>query len=145
MQKDTDPKPLIATPGYETRDVNTRAIIYFGIVLFLVIAFSFVGMRWLFGYFSTTQQLGPAASPFNNSRTLPPAPRLQVQPVVDLNQVRQSQDELMHSYGWVDRPNGKVHIPIERAMDLIVERKLPARSLAPAAGNPADAAKESGK
>lgn len=145
MQKDTDPKPLIATPGYETRDVNTRAITYFGVVLFLVIAFSFVGMRWLFGYFSTTQQLGPAASPFNNSRTLPPAPRLQVQPVGDLNQVRQSQDELLHSYGWVDRPNGKVHIPIERAMDLIVERKLPARSAAPAVANPANAAKEAGK
>jgi hypothetical protein len=142
MQKDTDPKPMIATPGYETRDVNARAIIFFGIVLFLVLVLSFVSMRWLFGYFSTTQALGPAASPFSNSRTLPPEPRLQVQPAVDLNQVRQSQEELLHSYGWVDRANGKVRIPIARAMDLIVERKLPTRPTAPASAGAGDAAKE---
>jgi hypothetical protein len=145
MQKATDPKPLIATPGYETRDVSARGIIYFGIALFLVLVFSFVSMRWLFGYFSTTQPLGPAASPFSNSRTLPPEPRLQVQPTVDLNQVRQSQEELLHSYGWVDRANGKVRIPIERAMDLIVERRLPTRPAAPPAAGAGDAAKESAK
>jgi len=136
---------LIATPGYETRDVNARAIIFFGIVLFLVLVLSFVSMRWLFGYFSTTQPLGPAASPFSNSRTLPPEPRLQVQPAVDLNEARQSQEELLHSYGWVDRANGKFRIPIERAMDLIVERKLPTRSAAPPAAGAGDTTKEAAK
>ncbi|MGA8923651.1 MAG: hypothetical protein WB682_10950 [Candidatus Dormiibacterota bacterium] len=145
MRKNTDPKPLIDNPGYETRDVKTRAIVYFGIGLFLVLVFSFVSMRWLFGYFSATQPLGPAATPFNNSRTLPPEPRLQVHPVVDLDRMRQSQNELLDSYGWVDRANGKVHIPIERAMDLIYERHLPARLAAPPAPAGGDAGKEEGK
>jgi hypothetical protein len=136
MQKNTDPRtahaPAQKGPGYETRDVNTRGILYFVIGLFILLVFSLVSMRWLFGYFSVTQPLGPAASPFTNARTLPPAPRLQVQPVVDLDVVRAAQEETLHSYGWVDRANGKVRIPIDRAMDLLVERPLPARPTPPA-------------
>ena len=40
----------------------------------------------------------------------------------------QAQTERLNSYGWVDRSNGVVHIPIDRAMDLIIERGLPART-----------------
>jgi hypothetical protein len=117
--------------GYEKRDVSTRGILYFVIALFLLLVASLVSMRSLFGYFSATQPLGPAASPFTSSRALPPEPRLQVRPVEDLNSVRQGQDDLLNSYGWVDRVNGKVRIPIDRAMELLAERGLPARQIAP--------------
>ncbi len=124
-------KPVNTNPGYEKRDVNTRGILYFVLALFLLLVASFLSMRSLFGYFSATQPLGPAASPFTNSRALPPEPRLQVQPVEDLNHVRQGQEELLNTYGWVDRASGKVRIPIDRAMDLVIERGLPARQNAP--------------
>ncbi len=29
----------------------------------------------------------------------------------------------LNSFGWVDREHGLVHIPVERAIDLLVERK----------------------
>jgi hypothetical protein len=131
MRMNTDPKPVETNAGYEKRDVNTRGILYFVIALFLLLVASLVSMRSLFGYFSATQPLGPAASPFTSSRALPPEPRLQVRPVEDLNQVRQGQEELLNSYGWVDRANGTVRIPINRAMELVVERGLPARQNAP--------------
>jgi len=35
--------------------------------------------------------------------------------------------DVLYSYGWVDEKAGTVHIPIERAMDLIVQRGLPVR------------------
>jgi hypothetical protein len=35
-----------------------------------------------------------------------------------------AQNEKLNSYGWIDRSNGIVQIPIERAMDLIVQRFL---------------------
>ncbi len=123
--------PAEKNPGYEKRDVNTRGILYFVIVLFLLLVASFVSMRSLFGHFSTSQPLGPAASPFTTSRTLPPEPRLQVRPLEDLKVVREGQEELLNSYAWVDRANGKVRIPIDRAMELVVERGLPARQNAP--------------
>ena len=57
----------------------------------------------------------------------PPAPRLQTQPFKDVYLLRQGQTERLDSYGWTDRPNGIVHIPIERAMELTRERHAPAR------------------
>lgn len=116
---------------YERRDVNMRAILWFIGALFLVLLVTFVSMRGLFGYFSETQKLGPGASPFDDSRVLPPAPRLQVDPAVDLDQVRQSQNEMLNSYGWADKATGKVRVPIDRAMDMLIERKLPVRLTAP--------------
>ena len=130
---------------YEKRDVNTRTILYFVGVLFVVLVATIVSMRGLFGYFSATQNLGPGASPFNNSRTLPPEPRLQVDPSVDLNEVRQSQEEILNSYGWADQATGKVRVPIERAMDMLIERKLPARQNAPAVQTAERTKKETAK
>ena len=120
---------------YEKRDVNTRVILYFVLVLFLVLAITLVSMRGLFGYFSATQNLGPGASPFDNSRALPPTPRLQVDPAVDLDQVRQSQEEMLNSYGWVDKTAGTVRVPIDRAMDMLIEQKLPVRQSPPPDAN----------
>jgi hypothetical protein len=39
-----------------------------------------------------------------------------------------AQNEKLNSYGWVDRSNGIVRIPIERAMNLILQRGLPTRT-----------------
>jgi hypothetical protein len=131
---------------YEKRDVNTRTILIFVSVLFVVLAITLVSMRGLFGYFSATQNLGPGASPFDNSRALPPTPRLQVDPGADLDQVRGTQEEMLNSYGWVDKASGTVHVPIDRAMDLLIERKLPVRENAsPAVQSTEGAKKEPGK
>jgi hypothetical protein len=50
---------------------------------------------------------------------------LEVKPGVDLKALRAAEDAELHSYGWIDRKNGTVRIPIERAMQLILERGLP--------------------
>jgi hypothetical protein len=31
----------------------------------------------------------------------------------------------VHTYGWIDRNGGVVRLPIDRAMDLVLERGLP--------------------
>jgi hypothetical protein len=129
-------------PGYEKRDVNARAISYSILLLLAIVVVSLVTMRWLFDYFSATQTLGPTASPFTDVRQLPPEPRLQVQPVEDLNKVRQEQENMLNSYGWTDRATGKVRIPIDRAMDMIIERGLPTRSNTPPAESAAKEQKE---
>jgi hypothetical protein len=37
----------------------------------------------------------------------------------------EAQSAELNSYGWINRSNGVLHIPIERAMDLILARGLP--------------------
>ena len=63
---------------------------------------------------------------------LPPTPRLQQFPPNELYQFRVGEEALLEGYGWMNKEAGIVHIPIEEAMRLTVERGLPSR--APADG-----------
>jgi hypothetical protein len=55
-------------------------------------------------------------------------------PMLETNERGQFRDFLMNqenqlnSYGWVDEKDGVAHIPINRAMELIVQRGLPVYS-----------------
>lgn len=62
----------------------------------------------------------------------PPAPRLQVQPFKDVWELKNEQRGTLNGYGWVDKANGVVHIPIDRAMEITLQRGFPVRDGAPA-------------
>lgn len=53
---------------------------------------------------------------------LPPAPRLEIRGVRRWTEFLTAERERLNSYGWMDRSTGAVHIPIERAIELISER-----------------------
>ena len=78
--------------------------------------------------------LGPGAEERAEPATLvdvdqlPPQPRLQSSPPADLKTLRAHEDELLGSYGWVNRQAGTVRIPIGRAMELIARGGLPSRA-----------------
>ena len=119
-------------PGrHELTDASMSGLVKFGIGLFLLIVAVMVGMRWMFNYFSATQQLGPPASPFAEIQTAPRGPVLQVHPAWELRDLRQGEKDKLNSYGWVDQKAGIVRIPIDRAMDLLVKNGMPVRT-----GNP---------
>ncbi len=122
---ETKPVSTNGQARYEKRDADIRSVGMFALGLFLVILLTLILMVKLFNYFTTSQKLGPPASPFVNTRALPPQPRLQVEPHEDLKRYRESEDKLLHDYGWIDQKAGVVRIPIDRAMDLLVERGLP--------------------
>jgi hypothetical protein len=46
------------------------------------------------------------------------------EPQAEMKVVRQKWEEQLHGYGWVDQSGGIVHIPIEEAKRLIVERGI---------------------
>jgi len=63
---------------------------------------------------------------------------------LDIWRLRANEDAVLNSYGWADRRAGTVRVPIDRAMDLLVERGLPVASgSAPSLGAP-DTGPESG-
>lgn len=55
----------------------------------------------------------------------PPAPRLQIQEPKDLAAFRKEEQEILSTYGIVDKEKGIYRIPIEQAMKLTLERGLP--------------------
>jgi hypothetical protein len=63
----------------------------------------------------------------------PGAPRLEAQSGQELGPYRAAQEQKLGSYRWVDRNAGVVGIPIDRAMDLVAQQGLPARTTPPAA------------
>jgi hypothetical protein len=135
----TEPEqhPAGASPGgYEKTDANPASLVHFAVGLALLLVVVWWGMFRVFEFFKKVQEkdLGAAVTPYEQERPLPPLPRLQVEPVEDLALVRARQSAALDGYGWVDRGNGIVHLPISRAMDLLLERgALPVRPNAPAA------------
>lgn len=118
--------------GYEKRDANAAWI--FGIVAFLfvsglIIHFCIAGVLNRMEKKPMPQDPWAGARPAANTEAEPKGvPRLQLAPDVDLQAFRAREDAELNSYGWIDRTKGVVRIPIERAMDLVVQRGLPARS-----------------
>jgi len=122
--------PDLETATHEKRDLNPRAVVWFAVGLIVTVVLVFIGI----GVFEKV--LGPPHMALRQELVTPsvsfPAPRLQAAEARDLAEFRTAEEEKLRSYGWVDRPAGVVRLPIDRAMDLIVERGLPAR--APAKG-----------
>ncbi|HSI12714.1 MAG TPA: hypothetical protein VK961_11755 [Chthoniobacter sp.] len=112
---------------YERRDFNPRIIGYSALGLVIVcIATSVViflferGLDRFFGY------QGKATWTSSPEMEVP-GPQLQANPARELGEMRAQEDALLHSYGWVDREHGVIRVPIEKAMQLTLERGLPTR------------------
>jgi hypothetical protein len=116
---------------HEESDVNIRAVLGFGAGLIVVTAVVYVFIFGLFKYFDARENVkGVAEYPLAaaEGRREPPEPRLQTNPRQDFADLRAKEDELLESYGWVDKNAGIVRIPIDAAMKLTLERGLPTRT-----------------
>ena len=54
-----------------------------------------------------------------------PKPRLEIIVSGDLAKLRAAEQADLNSYGWVDRNAGIVRVPIDRAMQMLLQRGLP--------------------
>jgi hypothetical protein len=108
--------------AHEHSDVNVRAILWFIVGLIVIAAVLHVGVWLLFEAFeSRTAAADPAPAPLAQpAGQLPPSPRLQTRPVNDLKTLRAEEEALLHG-------EGPGRMPIERAMQVIVERGVPVR------------------
>lgn len=113
--------------GYERRDASIRGLLLFGLFLAVVLVFVFVSMKWTFNWLAAESPRGESAAPFAQGRPLPSAPLLQANPHMDLRSYCAGQVEELNSYGWLDKQNGVVHIPIDRAMDIVMQQGFTSR------------------
>ena len=119
------------TLGHEERDVAVRPIALTILGLTAVVIAVFVFIQILLNVLAGIQSHRSAApSPLAGVYGLkePPAPRLQTNPVADLRELRARDQALLSGYAWVDRDAGVVRLPIERAIDVLAARGLPART-----------------
>jgi hypothetical protein len=110
---------------HDDPDISLRGILWGAAGLGALIAVTFAAMYGVFDRLMTREaRLSPPASPLGADyrRAEPPAPRLQTDPIADLQDLRAEERRLLDGYGWVDRVQGTVRIPIARAMELLATR-----------------------
>ncbi len=112
--------------GYETTDARVTPLAQTGLFIAALVIASFVAMIVLFRVFAYYQPLfDDPVPPLVADRIASDAPRLQVDPPKQKSELAQSEAALLGSYGWIDQQVQVVHIPIERAIDLVSEGKMP--------------------
>jgi hypothetical protein len=115
---------------FSLRNFGRLALFLLGMIAFVL----FLGAL-LSGFFLPGNSLRINQSP----TLLPPEPRLQVNPAQDFQTFYATQQAELNTYGWNDRENGTVHIPVERAMQLLAQTGLPVMTgtpTPPAPGSP---------
>ena len=125
-------RPLLKERAHETKDASVGWVM--GIVVFLFLCGIVIHVM-LGGMLTAlrskpppTDQWRPAKADAKR-RAFAEAqfPKLQANPNIDLKEFRAREDAELNGYGWVDQRAGTVRIPIERAMDLLLQRGLPVR------------------
>jgi hypothetical protein len=152
---------------HEESDVNIKAIVGFGIFLAVsgvIIHIALYGLYMFFDHMAEKQN--PPQNPMvqyekkagNDTMSAESQaetakrlnrtfggnalnPMLQVDDVHDMDMMRRAQDSQIAEYQWTNKGTGSVRIPVDRAMDLIVERGLPNVPMLP----PGKAAAAAGK
>ena len=105
-------------------DIQFSAIKRVFIALVIIVAVIQTGVWWFYRYIrSEDQRRDVRRSLVESAPPIPPRPRLQVDPSADFQEYLHGQQQVLKSYGWLSRADGRVHIPIDRAMELVVEKE----------------------
>lgn len=113
--------------AFEHEDATPSVLVKSGIALAVLLVAVFVAMRFSYKLFVDMSPVGKNASPMEDARILPPRPRLQVDPQMEIHDYCENQARVLDNYGWVDQSAGIVRIPIDRAIALTAAQGLPSR------------------
>jgi hypothetical protein len=114
--------------GHEDRDADVRPIVLTGVGLALtvvLVGFVVYGiLQYLASHPATSVQSNPMGV-FDSQ--IPPQPRIEEHPAIEIQELHAQEDKTLSTYGWMDKNKGVVRIPIDRAMELQLQRGFPTR------------------
>lgn len=109
--------------GYEHREVSIKLIVGSILVLAICVVVTCALMVLMFNVLHATTGRQPRLSNMARPSEVPPEPRITAFPAVQLQNLRRHEEQILGTYG-VDPQSGAVHIPIDKAMDLLLQRGL---------------------
>ena len=114
----------INSSGYEQSDVRPRGVILLGVGLIVLAAIVLAGLWWMFDVMeASAKRADPRVSPLLGEAERAPGPELEFK--LRYTDFEAADQQRLEEYGWADRQQKVVHIPIQRAMQLLAERGLP--------------------
>lgn len=123
--RNPSPEPLASREaGYEVSDANSEGIFITGFAALFIGFLIHLALWWLFLTYKRDAAVKyPPRSALAPEQTIPPEPRLQLNPHEDLLQMRREHLGVLNSAGWVDQKAGIARIPIDDAMKLFLEEQ----------------------
>lgn len=109
-------------PRHETTDMNPKYVVYFAVALVIAGIAILAGVWWMFHRFEQAQTRRETRPSLIEAPKPTPEPRLQINPQDDLQELLRQENEILSTYGWVDRAKGTARIPIDRAMELFLQK-----------------------
>jgi hypothetical protein len=115
-------------PGakYEHTDIDPAVGYKFALWLTVAMVLSFGIVYGTFLFFDRQErQANEAAQRFPLAKGFErplPTPALQTQPFGDVYALREDEAKKLGSYGWVDKEGGVARIPIDQAMEVMMQR-----------------------
>jgi hypothetical protein len=128
VRKPHPPELVHPDVHFEESDINARDVVLTGSAVLL---FTYVVILLLYPFMEHFEHVHERESPpplpiAAHGTPVPPEPRLQDMPRRDLQELRAREDFELHRYSVLNA-NGIVTIPIDRAMDLLAQRGIPAQ------------------
>src|SRR5688572_25649430 len=132
----TDAHVSDAPKGHEQSDVALRPLLWSAVALVGLAVFAHVALWLAMRSFERDERREDARpSPVADARPVPPEPRLQPSvefhptlPYEDVIAMRHADQQMLGTYGWVDRQRNIARIPIDRAMRQVLEESRRAGS-----------------
>lgn len=125
---ESNPPPGDSGVRYEKSDASIKGVVAFGVILLVIGLIVYVTVIWLFDdlKFRENRKYQPLPSLAAKNRVHFPdeldkirQPRLQKNEPLDLAELHKVEEASLSTYGWVDRKDGIVRIPIDEAMRLL--------------------------
>ncbi len=125
------PQSVHVLPGksHELKDISLKVVlVVLAIIFFAAFAIHGVLWAWLISMPEGADQTATNEWHVIAKRVPQPAqsfPALQLSPQQDLKKYLQTHEQDLRSYKWVNPDTDTIQIPIERAMQIVVEKGLP--------------------
>lgn len=114
-------------PGHEPSEIRIRGLILFGVSLVVVIGVAAFVVTSFVEYFRGQEGRLAKLRPerFADTTGQFPKPRLQGDPAKDTREFIAAEAAKLQNYGWSDPKRKVATLPIDRAIDLVLEQGLP--------------------
>lgn len=115
--------------GPVDHELDFRGILVF-IGGLLAVTLVVMGLMWgvavLFKGSRARKDPAPAALAEARETRVPPGPNLQPNPSANLAAFRAAEEAELASWAWVDKEKSVARVPVERALEIVASRGLPA-------------------
>jgi hypothetical protein len=124
-----DPREGLPAVGHEASDASPRTVVITlaGLAVgAMMVALLVYGIFW---YLADHPLSSPRPNPLAETETqqMPPQPRIEEHPAVELKDLRSQEEKILTTYGWTDKDKGIVRVPIDRAMELRLQQGFPTK------------------